>query len=107
MKKKIIAVFLLPVLWLHLLLRFHSKFSDLYRQDKVFTKEYRGNPFVNKVLEFAYFIIYLPEYRSVFYYRCGIWGRVVNLYLPIQKQLYIKTLNIRGGETMCQAWTLD
>lgn len=47
-----------------------------------------------------YFMLWLPEYRSVFLMRCGKMGKVLQ-YLPLLPQitLYIRTLskNIEGG----------
>lgn len=66
-------------------------------QDQTFTRPRRANPFENKLLQFAYYIVYLPEYRSVFYRRSKYLGRLINLYLPGQKCLYIGTKQIGGG----------
>lgn len=87
----------MPFLWLHLLVRFFGGNRGLCEQDQEFTRPRRGNPFSNKVLQFAYYIVWLPEYRSVFYKRAGRVGRLMNLYLPGQKCLYIRTRQIGGG----------
>lgn len=97
--RKVIAFFSLPFLWLHLLVRFFGKNRTLFEEDQVFTRLHRGNPFKNTVLQFAYYIVWLPEYRSVFYRRARLVGKVMSLYLPKQKCLYIRTLQIGGG--MC------
>ena len=95
--KRIITCFLLPYLWLHLLVRFCGKTKNLCEQDQAFTIPRRGNPFTNKVLQFAYYIVFLPEYRSVFYRRSRYLSRLMNLYLPGQKCLYIRTMQLGGG----------
>lgn len=95
--KRIITILSLPFLWLHLLVRFCSKSKDLFEQDQVFTRSRRGNPFSNKILQFAYYIDFLPEYRSVFYRRVRYLGPLMNIFYPGQKTLYIRTLQIGGG----------
>ena len=95
--QKIIVFFSLPFLWLHLLVRFFGKNKILYNEDQIFTRKHRDNPFKNTILQFAYYIVWLPEYRSVFYRRAKLLGKVMNIYLPGQKCLYIRTLQIGGG----------
>ena len=97
--QKYIVFLLLPFLWLHLFVRFCGKHRLLYEQDQTFTLQHRSNPFLNSLLQFSYFIVWLPEYRSVFYRRTGYIGKLMNLYLPGQKCLYIRTTQIGGG--MC------
>ena len=94
---KILTIFALPFLILHLNVRFWGSASQLCERDQEFTRKHRGNPFNNKFLQFAYYICWLPEYRSVFYRRSGIFGRIMNFYLPGQKCLYIRTSQIGGG----------
>lgn len=96
MKKQIITFLSLPFLWLHLLVRFFGKSRELCDQDQAFTRARRGNPFSNKMLQFAYYIDFLPEYRSVFYKRSRYLGRLMNIYLPGQKSLYIRTSQLGG-----------
>ena len=93
---KLIVYFSLPILWLHLLVRFYGKNKNLCAQDQAFTLPRRGNPFKSPFLQFAYYIIWLPEYRSVFYRRAGIIGKLMNIYLPGQKCLYIRTAQLGG-----------
>ena len=94
---KLIVYLSLPILWLHFLVRFYGKNRSLCNQDQAFTLHHRGNPFKNHALQFAYYIIWLPEFRSVFYRRAGIAGKMMNIYLPGQKCLYIRTAQLGGG----------
>lgn len=95
---KLITIILLPYIWLHLIIRFFGKSKNLCEQDQSFNLRHRGNPFSNKVMQFAYYLVWLPEYRSVFYRRAGVLGKVMNIYLPGQKCLYIRTSKMGGGD---------
>ena len=95
--QKLIVYLSLPFLCLHLLVRFFGRKRNLFEQDQIFTRLHRRNPFENPLFQFAYFIVWLPEYRSSFYIRTGLVGRLMNLYLPGQKCLYIRTAQIGGG----------
>lgn len=95
--KKLFTVFFLPFLLFHLLVRYCSSAKILFEQDQNYTCSCQRNPFTNKLLQFAYWIVFLPEYRSVFYRRCGLAGKLMNIYFPGQKQLYIRTNQIGGG----------
>lgn len=95
--EKLIVILLLPFLLLHILVRFMGMAKDLCKQDQSFNLEMRSNPFKNSILQFAYYIVFLPEYRSVFYYRTGWIGRIMKLYLHGQKCLYISTPKVGGG----------
>jgi len=95
--KKLVVYLSLPFLWLHLLVRFYGKNRDLCEQDQAFTRPRRSTPFTNPVLQFAYYIVWLPEYRSVFYKRAGFWGKFMGIYLPRQKTLYIGSMPMGGG----------
>ena len=94
---KLFVYLSLPFLWLHFLVRFCGQNKGLYEQDQFFTRKHRYNPFSNTFLQFAYYIIWLPEYRSVFYKRVGIVGKLMSVYLPGQRSLYIRTKQIGGG----------
>ena len=50
-------------------------------------------------MQFVWFCLTLPEYRSVFYRRVGLLGRIMSIYCWPQKCLYIRTLGscIGGG----------
>ena len=95
--KEFLTYISLPFLLLHLIVRFCGKKRLLFEQDQEFTYRLRANPFTNKVLQFSYYIVFLPEYRNVFYYRVGFVGKVMNLYLRKCNSLYIKTPIIGGG----------
>lgn len=69
--KQIVTVFLLPVLTPTLFVRFMSKSSSIMGADQKRTAELRHNPFHNSILQFAYFMLWYPEYRSVFHHRSG------------------------------------
>ena len=94
---KLIVYLSLPFLLLHFLVRFFGRNRVSCEEDQKFTRPRRANPFSNRVLQFAYYIVWLPEYRSVFYKRAGRVGRLMNLYLPGQKMLYIRTTQLGGG----------
>lgn len=94
---KIIVFLFLPFLILHIIVRFLGKSRLLYDHDQSYTIRHRHNPFRNKLLQFAYFIVLQPEYRSVFYRRSGLMGRLMRIYLPGQRCLYNRTLDIGGG----------
>ncbi len=57
-----------------------------------------------------YFMLWLPEYRSVFLMRCGKMGKVLQ-YLPLLPQitLYIRTLskNIEGGMVISHGHSVE
>lgn len=71
-------------------------------EDQRHTSRCRKSAFHNPILQFVYFMLWLPEYRSVFYMRCGKMGKIMQ-YLPPpllhQNTLYIRMLskNIGGG----------
>lgn len=94
--EKVITYLSLPFLLLHLLVRFCGKSKHLYEQDQMFNLHHRSNPFTNTLLQFAYYIVWLPEYRSVFYRRAGLIGKIMNIYFRGQKCLYIRTVQLGG-----------
>ena len=89
--KEIILFLATPILIVPMAECFFSKRKLLYAEDQFFTLRNRYNPYSNEILQFMYFMIKLPEYRSVFYHRRGLAGRMYSLFLPGQKCLYIST----------------
>ena len=55
--QKLFVFLSLPFLWLHFFVRFFSNNKTLYDEDQAFTYKHRGNPFTNKFLQFAYYIV--------------------------------------------------
>jgi serine O-acetyltransferase len=107
--KKIATVFSIPYLAIHIIVRFYSKNRDLYNMDQKANLRYRVNPYTNCLLQFVWYIIMLPEYRSLFYKRAGLWGIIMNIYLPKQKCLYINTQSreIGGGLVLNHAYSTN
>ena len=93
----LIAV-LSPILLPELALFYWCKASCKCKEDLNFTLRHRGNPYKKEALRFLYFMVWLPEYRSIFYRRIGVIGKLFNLVLPGQKLLYIRmSSNAMGG----------
>lgn len=100
--RRLLTVLAFPLLPFHLALRFLSPFRGLCGEDQRHTARCRRSEFRNTVLQFAYFILWLPEYRSVFYMRCGVAGRLLRFTPPLRPQttLYIRTGSSRIGGGM-------
>lgn len=54
----------------------------------------------NKFKRMNYLLSLYPEFRNVFYYRLGILGRIVGIFLKPIKPLYITANNIGSGFVM-------
>lgn len=106
---KYLDLLLVPYLVLHILARFLSSEKKLLDKDQKNTIKCRNNPFKNPLLQFVHFIVWQPEYRSLFYRRLGIYGKIMNLYLPSQRCCYIRTPNskIGGGLVLCHAHSTE
>lgn len=89
--RKVLTIVTLPYLLIHILVRFISTNRKVFSTDQVNNLKYRANPYTNKILQFAYFLLWLPEYRSVFYKRLGWVGKLLSLMLPGQSLLYLRT----------------
>lgn len=79
--KRLLTLLALPLLSFHLFMRFFSSIKTICEEDQRHTTQCRTSAFQNPVLQFIYFILWLPEYRSVFYMRCGKIGKFMP-YLP-------------------------
>lgn len=107
--KKVLTIISLPLLFLHLIVRFFGNSKYLYDKDQNFTLKSRKNLFSNRILQFAYFTLWLPEYRSLFYKRAGLLGHLMSVYLPGQRCLYIRTdrHKIGGGISLNHAHSTE
>lgn len=74
-----------------------GKSHELCRQDLIATLHHRSNPFRKELFQLLYFILWLPEYRSVFYRRNKKFGLIFRILLHPQKCLYIRTSSSRMG----------
>lgn len=79
--KRLLTLLALPFLFLHLIMRFFSSRRIICMEDQRHTAQCRMSVFQNTILQFVYFMLWLPEYRSVFYMRCGKIGKIMP-YLP-------------------------
>lgn len=99
--KKILTYIMLPLLIVHIVLRFSSSIKKNCKADQQAFGNARTNAFKseNVVLHFVFFMLFYPDYRSVFYHRCGKIGKVLGIFFPPQRCLYIRTKreNIGGG----------
>lgn len=98
--KNLLTILALPFLPIHLFMRFFSSKKMICDEDQRHTSRCRKSAFHNPILQFVYFMLWLPEYRSVFYMRCGKMGKIMQ-YLP--PPYYIKTHCISG----CYLKTLE
>lgn len=94
---KLLTIALSPLLAPCLLTYYSCKERNKCQEDLSFALNHRGNPFKSEAFRFLYFMVWLPEYRSVFYRRLGILGKLFNFMLPGQKLLYIRMNASQGG----------
>lgn len=109
MKKNNIYYLTLPLLFFPILLRFYGKKSSKCYEDQLNTLMYRANPFKNELMQFVFYFLKLPEYRSVFYMRCGFIGKLFNLFLRGQNTLYIRMISdfVGGGIVLNHAHSTE
>ncbi len=87
----------IPFLLIHFLVRFYGKEKKNYELDQEIAQKYRFCPYKGNFLSFAYLICTYPEYRNVFYRRAGGVGRIMNIYFPGEKTLFIRTAPSKMG----------
>lgn len=108
--KRLLTLLALPFLSFHLYMRFFTSIKMICAEDQRHTAQCRASAFQNTILQFIYFMLWLPEYRSVFLMRCGKMGKVLQ-YLPLLPQitLYIRTLskNIEGGMVISHGHSVE
>lgn len=75
--KRLLTLLAFPLLLLHLYMRFFSSIKTICAEDQRHTAQCRVSEFQNTILQFIYFMLWLPEYRSVFYMRCGLLGKLI------------------------------
>lgn len=91
--KRFITILISPFLVTHLFFRFCTSIRLICEEDQRHTAQCRISAFQNPILQFIYFILWLPEYRSVFYMRCGLLGKLICFTPPISTK-YIAYQNI-------------
>lgn len=94
--RKIITILSIPLLAVHIIVRYTSPQKRIMKDDLIQNILYRHSPFKSNFLRFLYYILWLPEYRSLFYKRAGFAGHLMNLYLPGCSSLFIRT-HAMGG----------
>ena len=99
--KKILTYIILPLMIVHILLRFFSSVENVCDMDQNSFKKERTNAFkgANIVLQFVFFMLFYPEFCSIFYHRNGKIGKVLSIFCPPQRCLYIRASreNLGGG----------
>ena len=95
---KLVDLLSVLILWPQLIARFWGHSRVVCSEDQRQTLIHRANPYPhNEVFQFIHFMVWLPEYRSVFYRRVGRMGKIMSTWLPGQKCLYIRTLASKMG----------
>lgn len=75
----------------HIILRYTGKRKHILDEDQNRNAIFRHSYFKNGLFQFVEFMTFLPEYRSVFYKRIGLFGRFLNLFIHGHRNLYIYT----------------
>lgn len=94
--EKIRIVLYLPILLPHvILLKYHPNYFII--KDDIVVWKKRLNINKGTLYTFLLLLVIYKEFRTLFYFRVGFWGKLLNIYFRKLESLYICTDSIEKG----------